>query len=325
VTGVAAEVQALVAAAGPHTPALLARLEERLVEIAGFTPALAQAAVATIRAGGKRLRPLLVLIAADLDGDGPAADGALRAATAVELIHSATLVHDDVLDGAALRRGQPTVVATGGRRMATATGDLLFARAFAEITLNEDPEQVRVLSRASTALARGELMQREDAWDAGVTVARYLERCELKTGRLFEAACELGALQSNGPRAKLAAFGLRIGLAFQLLDDVLDVEQPAERTGKTRGADLLDGTVTLPLILARERDQELAATPLREIADPAAAARFCERIEATGALEPVRARAHALVDDAKTILSGLPSRQAAALERVADGVVERRA
>jgi geranylgeranyl pyrophosphate synthase len=325
VTGTPADVQALVAAAGPHASALLARLEDRLVEIAAFAPPLADAAVATIRAGGKRLRPLLVLIAADLDGEGPAADGALRAATAVELIHSATLVHDDVLDGAALRRGQPTVVATAGRRMATATGDLLFARAFAELTLNGDPEQVRVLSRASTALAQGELMQREDAWNPQIPVERYLRRCELKTGRLFEAACELGALQGDGARTELAAFGLRIGLAFQLLDDVLDVEQPAEQTGKTRGADLLDGTVTLPLIIARERDAELAAARLEEVADPAAAAAMCERIEATGALEPVRARAHALVAEAKQLLASLPDRQAAALERVADGVVERRA
>src|SRR5438874_2163042 len=218
----------------------------------------------TIAAGGKRLRPLLVFIVA---GEAPAAcAGLVRAAVAVELIHSATLVHDDVLDGARLRRGRPTVVAAGGRGVATATGDLLFSRAFAELRANDRADEVRVLSRASTALALGELLQRADAFDATVPVERYLERCEYKTARLFEAACQLGALESAAPPDRveaLGAFGRRIGLAFQLLDDVLDVSGPAERTGKARGTDLLDGTVTLPLILARDHDPELAAVDVR--------------------------------------------------------------
>ena len=184
--------------------------------------------------------------------------GLLRAAVAVELIHSATLVHDDVLDGAHLRRGRPTVVAVAGRGMATATGDLLFSRAFSELAANGSPEQIRVLSSASSALAEGELMQRADAWNAATTRERYLARCDLKTARLFQAACELGALEGGGPVELLGRFGRRIGLAFQLLDDVLDVSGPAARTGKHRGTDLLDGTVTLPLIVARERDPELA-------------------------------------------------------------------
>ena len=124
----------------------------------------------------------------------------LRAAVAVELIHSATLVHDDVLDGAALRRGRPTVVAAAGRALATATGDLLFSRAFAELARSGSPEAIRVLSDASSALAAGELMQRADAWDVGVARERYLERCDLKTARLFEAACRLGALGAPASR-----------------------------------------------------------------------------------------------------------------------------
>ncbi len=162
----------------------------------------------------------------------------MRAAASVELVHSATLVHDDVLDAADLRRGRPTVVATAGRDMATATGDLLFSRAFAELAANGRPEQVRVLSDASSALAEGELLQRADAFDPGVPLERYLRRCELKTASLFEASCLLGALESSagdGEARALAAFGRRIGLAFQLLDDVLDVSGPASRTGKTRG------------------------------------------------------------------------------------------
>ena len=253
----AEEVLALVEAGGAHVPGLMQRLEERLEELAtSHGDVLAAHAGATIRAGGKRLRPLLVFLAA---GDGAAEnDGVLRAAVAVELIHSATLVHDDVLDAAPLRRGRPTVVATAGRDIATATGDLLFSRAFAELARNGRADEVRVLSDASSGLARGELLQREDAWNVEVSQERYLHRCDLKTARLFQAACTLGALEGGGEAEALGDFGRRIGLAFQILDDVLDVSGPAERTGKHRGTDLLDGTVTLPLILARERDPELA-------------------------------------------------------------------
>jgi geranylgeranyl pyrophosphate synthase len=245
---------------------------------------------------------------------------------AVELVHSATLVHDDVLDGSPLRRGRPTVMAAGGRLAATATGDLLFSRAFAELVRSRSAAAVRVLSRASSELAAGELMQRADAWRA-VAPERYLERCRLKTAVLFRAACELGAIEGEGGEgdrvAGLATFGDRIGLAFQLLDDVLDVAGPPERTGKPRGADLLDGTVTLPLILARERDPELAAVDLRSIATSEQAADICARIADTGALELVRERALELVWAAKGSLPDLPARQRSALTLIAEGVVER--
>jgi geranylgeranyl pyrophosphate synthase len=237
-------------------------------------------------------------------------------------------VHDDVLDGAPLRRGQPTVYAQGGRHAATATGDLLFSRAFAELAATGSGAAVAALSTASSALARGELMQRADAWNAEVTTDRYLERCRLKTASLFEASCRLGAL--FGGRAALAAelgrFGERIGLAFQLLDDVLDVAGPTERIGKPRGADLLDGTVTLPLILARRQDRELAALDLRAVAaDPERVDEVCDRIAATDALDESRRQALSHVERAKQALPAaqLPASSLAALELVADGVVER--
>jgi len=308
------QVDAVLDAAGPLLAERMARVEEVLAAAARSARGpLADHAAATIAAGGKRLRPMLVFLAA---GDGAPSDdaGLVRAAAAVELVHSATLVHDDVLDGSALRRGRPTVVAAAGRDMAVAVGDLLFARAFAELVANERVDEVRVLSAASSALAAGELLQREDAWRAEITVERYLRRCELKTARLFQAACELGALEAGGPAAELGAFGARIGLAFQLLDDVLDVSGPPERTGKPRGTDLLDGTVTLPYILARERDPSLPAP--REIEDADA---VCDQITATGALDDVRARALAIVAEAK----GLLPRRDRALELVADGVVDR--
>ncbi|HVR05621.1 MAG TPA: polyprenyl synthetase family protein [Solirubrobacteraceae bacterium] len=367
-------VAALMRSAGPRLRERMARIERHLERVTGEAGVpLATHAAATVSAGGKRLRPLLVVLAREAAGgaasdgqplsDGPplsdgqplsdglplsdgrpAADGLpaatgedelalVRAATAVELVHSATLVHDDVIDGAELRRGHPTVVADAGRRMAIATGDLLFSCAFAELARNNDVTQLRALSDASSALAVGELLQREDAYTARVAVERYLRRCELKTAALFEAACRLGALVAGrdaqaATTAALAdglgAFARRIGLAFQLLDDVLDVSGPVERTGKARGTDLLDGTVTLPLILARERDTELAEVDLAALDGPKQADELCERIAATGALDEARRRALALVAEAKRELARfLPVDRAVLLELVADAVVER--
>jgi geranylgeranyl pyrophosphate synthase len=293
---------------------------------------LAAPANATIRAGGKRLRPLLVVLASESAGGPPETqDGEerlLRAAVAVELVHSATLVHDDLIDGAQLRRGRPTVAAVAGRELAIATGDLLFSLAFAELARNESATQLRALSDASSALAAGELLQREDAYAAHVAVERYLRRCELKTAALFEAACRLGALTaaegSDELAGALGAFARRIGLAFQMLDDVLDVSGPVERTGKSRGTDLLDGTVTLPLILARERDAQLSDFDLASLSGPEQAEELCERIAATGALDEARERALAVVAEAKAALPAiLPDGRAALLDLVADAVVER--
>jgi geranylgeranyl pyrophosphate synthase len=293
---------------------------------------LASHANATVTAGGKRLRPLLVVLAAESGGGPqPGPDGEerlVRAAVAVELVHSATLVHDDLIDGAQLRRGRPTVAAAAGRQVAVATGDLLFSRAFAELARNDDAEQLRALSQASSALAEGELLQREDAYASHVAVERYLRRCELKTAALFEAACRLGALTaregSSALASALGAFARRIGLAFQMLDDILDVSGPVERTGKARGTDLLDGTVTLPFILAREREPLLAAVDLASLDGPREAEELCERIAATGALEQAREQALAVVAEAKAALPRvLPDGRSALLALVADAVVER--
>jgi geranylgeranyl pyrophosphate synthase len=339
-------VEALFQEGGERLRERMARIEQRLEQVtAAAGVPLAVHAIATIMAGGKRLRPLLVVLAAEaaevVGPAGPGSDGIAaeqhltRAAVAVELVHSATLVHDDVIDVAPLRRGRPTVAAAAGRQTAIATGDLLFSRAFAELARNEDPAQLRALSDASSALAAGELLQREDAYASRVALERYLRRCELKTAALFEAACRLGALVAAGAAGEfgspdfadaLGLFARRIGLAFQILDDVLDVSGPVERTGKARGTDLLDGTVTLPLILARERDATLAGVNLRGLRDAGGqrAEELCDRIAATGALGAARERALAAVAEAKTALPASLSRdRAASLERVADAVVER--
>jgi geranylgeranyl pyrophosphate synthase len=281
----------------------------------GYGEELAADAATTLEAGGKRLRPMLVLLCAGEQGG----EQAVRAATAVELIHMATLVHDDVLDAAPLRRGRPTIAATAGRRRATATGDLLFSRAFALLAAAGDLRSIELLSAASVALARGELAQRQDAYDTSVSAERYLERCRLKTATLFESACLLG-----NDEAPLGAFGAAIGLAFQLLDDVLDVSGPPERTGKARGTDLLDGTVTLPLIAAAERDPEIRSVDLRSL-DAAAAEALCDRIEASGALRQVRSLALEMVAEGKRRLgaAGFDAERRKLFDLVADGVVQR--
>jgi len=312
-------------AAEAWLPRRMAAVEQRLAAlVGGHGGGLGDEAGATLAAGGKRLRPMLVLLCA-----GPGAgEGAVRAATAVELVHMATLVHDDVLDAAPLRRGRPTVVARAGRDAATAVGDLLFSRAFAELAASNSAAEhrVRLLAAASVGLAEGELAQRRDAFRLEISAERYLERCRLKTARLFECACLIGAEPEpgDGEREALATYGVQIGLAFQLLDDVLDVAGPAERTGKARGADLLDGTVTLPLILALERDPSLAGLDLRAL-DPAAAEAVCDRIAATGVLEQVRADARDRVEGAKRALdsTSLDEQRRELLTLAADGVVER--
>jgi geranylgeranyl pyrophosphate synthase len=318
-----AAVEAVVEAGGAGAGRVMLRVEERMVELVStHGELLARHGGETITAGGKRLRPLLVCIAAGVPVEE--SEALVRAAVAVELVHAATLVHDDVIDGADLRRGKPTVVASGGRLLALATGDLLFSRAFAELARGSEIEPIRVLSAAASALASGELMQREDAWNAEIGQERYLERCRLKTGVLFRAACELGAFAGGAPLDALGRFGESIGIAFQLLDDVLDVTGPAERTGKPRGTDLLDGTLTLPLIEARKRDPELAGIELRAVETADQAAAVCDRIEASGALDFARDHALAVVADAKASLPRrLPEAQRSALELVADGVVER--
>ncbi len=309
-------VTAVLDASSRWLPARLGQAEDLLrAQSDGFGDLLAADAEATLSAGGKRLRPLLVLLCAGADGG----EESVRAAAAIELVHMATLVHDDILDAAPLRRGVPTVVARSGAARAVAVGDLLFSRAFALLAQHRDTDAVALLAAASVALAQGELAQRQDVFNTGISEQRYLERCRLKTATLFRCACLMGH-----ESVALGEFGAEIGLAFQLLDDVLDVSGPAERTGKARGTDLLDGTVTLPLILAAERDPDLRNVDLHGL-DSDSAESLCDRIAATSVLDEVRTRALEMVAAAKQKLTSddFDAEQRQLLGLVADGVVQR--
>jgi len=266
----------------------LAELEERLERALGSQDGIvAEVGAEAISAGGKRLRPMLVFLSSPQDRPPPVA-----AAVAVELVHMATLVHDDLIDGARLRRGHASAWSAHGPQAAKAAGDYLFARAFAELAATGDGRGVSILADATLCLARGEALQRSQRHDPDTTVEAYLERCALKTGKLFEAACRLGG--GSGP------YGLALGVAFQITDDILDCSGVTIETGKIAGTDLREGTPTLPLLLAARRDEvvraALAGGPLVEGA--------LLRVASTGAIDESREVALAYARNARACLNG---------------------
>ena len=311
----------------PGISTYLDAVEERLREVVARDGGeVAAAGAETLSSGGKRLRPMLVYLCAPPSGrERP---GLVSAGCAVELVHMATLVHDDQIDAAPLRRGRPTVWRTRGPRVSTASGDHLFARAFSELVTTGDMRAVTALSEACLALARGEILQREQAGDAETTPEQYLERCRLKTGRLFAAAATLGARLGGlaaGETERMAQFGVALGLAFQIADDVLDCDGDPDTTGKALGTDLLDGTVTLPILLAAQRDPEVRDV-VRRGAEPADVLPTLAQIARSGAVADARAEAERHAAAAIAVLDGLDGRvDAAALGAVVRGAVERRA
>ena len=283
-------------------------VEERLAAVAtGYPGRLGEACRATLAAGGKRVRPLLTLLCARRDVT--LGEPVLRGATAVELLHMATLVHDDVLDGAELRRGRPTIAHAYGVETAVSAGNYLLARAFQELVGAGDKAAVDVLSATAVGLSQGEVLQRDDAHRLTVTQAEYELRCERKTADLFAAACRLGAMLSGAGEqaaAALSEYGRLIGLAFQVFDDILDCSGDEADTGKRLGADVRDGTVTLPLIFALEVHPELAAVLLRGGQSAADVAIVLRTIAASGALARARGVALGYIEEARRVLAACP-------------------
>ena len=288
----------------PGLDAYLDALEERLARTVATHPGLV-AAVGNeaLAAGGKRLRPTLVFLSAP-----PGAEPSLAAGVAVELVHMATLVHDDLIDRAHFRRGKAAAWSIYGPAAARATGDYLFARAFSELSATGDAAAVEILADATLCLARGEALQRTQTRDPSTTVEAYLERCALKTGKLFEAACRLGVGSGE--------YGLALGIAFQIADDVLDCSGATIETGKIAGNDLRDGTPTLPLLLAAQRDAVVRAALAGGPMDGALL-----RVAATGALDESREVALDYANRARARLDGELHRDE--LEALAHAVVDR--
>jgi geranylgeranyl pyrophosphate synthase len=289
----------------PGLDAYLAELEERLaVAVGRYHGIVSEVGGEALAAGGKRLRPLLVYLSSPRGGDASVVAG-----VAVELVHLATLMHDDLIDGAKLRRGQASAWSAHGPGAARAAGDYLFARAFAELSETNDAAAVAVLANATLCLARGEAMQRRQRFDPGTSVDAYLERCALKTAKLFEAACRL----AGGP----GAFGLALGVAFQITDDILDCSGVTIETGKIAGTDLREGTPTLPLLLAAQRDEAVRAA----LAGGPQLDGALLRVASTGALEESREVALAYARSARACLNGEMHREE--LEALTYAVVNR--
>ena len=276
----------------PGLESYLDELDERLEAAVRSYPGLvAEVSADALAAGGKRLRPMLVFLAARSEREASVAAG-----VAVELVHMATLIHDDLIDRAEFRRGRPSAWAAYGPEAARAAGDYLFARAFAELSATGDTQAVSLLAEAALCLARGEALQRRQTHDPDTTVESYLERCALKTGKLFEAACLLGS--RAGDRA-LGEFGLALGVAFQIADDILDCSGAAVETGKIAGVDLREGTPTLPLILAAQTDEVVHRALAGGPVDGALV-----RVAATGALARSREVAVDYAGRARSWLNG---------------------
>ncbi len=301
-----ARAQALVAADLDRVNRLIL---DRLQSEVGLIPELARHLIA---AGGKRIRPMLTLLAARLCGYRGEHHVAL--ATAVEFIHTATLLHDDVVDDSGLRRGKATANALWGNKAPVLVGDFLFSRAFQLMVGVGNLEVLGILADASAVIAEGEVQQLVTANDTATTEAAYLAMIAGKTAALFEAACEVGAVVAGRPAAEaaaLATYGRALGIAFQLVDDALDYGAREAELGKSVGDDFRDGKITLPVLVAFARGEEAERAFWRrtlerveqEEADLAEAQRLLARHRA---IEATLERAAGYGEEARRALAAFP-------------------
>jgi len=263
-----------------------------------------------IQAGGKRLRPALVLLMARALG----ARGELPhlLAVVIEFIHTATLLHDDVVDHSDRRRGRQTANAVWGNAGAVLSGDFLYSRSFQLMVESRRMGVMQVMADTTNAIAEGEVLQLMNCNDPDITEARYLRVIELKTAQLFRAAASLGAIgadASAADQAAFAAFGHDFGMTYQLIDDLLDYTADPEVSGKNLGTDLAEGKPTLPLLLAMRNGNEAQTALIRDAIANGRVERIkevLETVEATGAIPYTRALAERYSLSAKATLQGLP-------------------
>ncbi len=281
-----------------------------------------------VAGGGKRLRPQLVLLAAGAARYQGAAH--IAVAAVIEFIHTATLLHDDVVDASRLRRGRETANTVWGNEAAVLVGDFLYSRAFQMMVEVGDMRVMDILSDTTNLIAEGEVMQLLNVHDPGTSERRYLDVITGKTAKLFEAATRLGGVLAAAPPGvedALARFGLHLGLAFQLIDDLLDYSAESSELGKNVGDDLAEGKPTLPLILAIQRAGDADAALLRKAVEQGGLddlERVIAIVRDTGALGATRERAEAearIASEALEALEGGPHREA--LLRLAEFAVTR--
>lgn len=263
-----------------------------------------------VEAGGKRLRPLLVLLTANaLNYKG---QSHINLAAIIEFIHTATLLHDDVVDMSSLRRGRPTANAQWGNAPSVLVGDFLYSRAFQMMVALGNMDVMAILSNTTNRIAEGEVQQLVNAKDPSVTEANYFQVIDKKTAILFAAACEVAAVIAGanpGQRKALHQYGLHVGIAFQLVDDALDYISDAETMGKNVGDDLAEGKPTLPLIHAmshaNKEDAELIAQAIRQ-GDASQLPAILKVVKATGGMDYTLECARQQVSHALNQLSGIP-------------------
>lgn len=256
-------VDRLAALLAEDLTAVDALIHQHMTSPVGVIPNLA---AHLIDAGGKRIRPLITLAAARLLGGG--GDGPRKLAAAVEFIHSATLLHDDVVDESSMRRGKDSANTIWGNSSSVLVGDFLFARSFNLMVETGDIMVLDILARAASVIAEGEVMQLAAANDAETTRERYMEIIVAKTAALFAAAAKAGAVAAGRPGAEATAletFGRELGLAFQLVDDALDYGGMSSAMGKNTGDDFKDGKVTLPVVFARDAGDDAERTFWRRV------------------------------------------------------------
>lgn len=276
-------------------------------------PLVNQIAEYIISAGGKRIRPVLVLLMANAWGVRNTHHHQLAAV--VEFIHTATLLHDDVVDESSLRRGRETANALFGNAASVLVGDFVYSRAFQMMVSIDDMRVMRILADATNVIAEGEVLQLLNMHDPDVTEERYLQVIRSKTAKLFEAAAEIGALVAGASDAGIAAaaeYGRSIGTAFQLVDDVLDYSGNAATTGKNIGDDLREGKPTLPLIYLMEHGTAAQRTLVRSCIETGDEQHFDEilsLITSSGALDYTTQRATAAAAVARAALANLPDSQ----------------
>ena len=282
-----------------------------------------------IDAGGKRIRPLITLASARLVGGG--GDGPRKLAAAVEFIHSATLLHDDVVDVSSMRRGKQSANTIWGNSSSVLVGDFLFARSFNLMVETGDLKVLDILARAASVIAEGEVMQLAAANDAETTRERYMEIVEAKTAALFAAAAKAGAVAAGRPGAEATAldtYGRELGLAFQLVDDALDYGGASTAMGKNVGDDFKEGKVTLPVVFARDAGDEAECAFWRRVVSETRTDddfhRALALLKRHDAIERTLEAAREHVAKARAALSTLPlNAYNEALGEIADFVVER--
>ncbi len=301
------------------------RIRERLHSAVALVD---QVSTYIIASGGKRLRPLLVLLAAR--AAGYRGEQHVDAAALIEFIHTATLLHDDVVDGSSMRRGQDTANEVWGNETSVLVGDFLYSRAFQMMAQMGSMPVMRIMADATNTIAEGEVLQLLNAHDPDTTEKRYLDVIYRKTARLFEVGAEVAAILAGANdehRLALATHGRHVGMAFQLIDDVLDYRGRPEERGKNLGDDLAEGKPTLPLIHALQKGNAEQRRLIRlaiEQGGLAELAHITEAIEATGGLEYTERLARSESDAALSALSGVPdSDYARALRALATFAVER--